>query len=203
VVSKAISEDSTHLITTETDFNKPSQKVKQAQSKGIHIVTLTWIEDCLKEQARVSEDDYTLGAPAAVSKPAATVPDTSSKSNGSRKRTVPVVASDDEEDVKPTKKTKPAASKNSQSRSQIASRPAPKAEVQSSSKPGDGETNIATSRDLNIAVDETCPLIHYRVYIDADGLIYDAALNQTNAGHNANKFYRVQVGNYTTIVESI
>jgi len=31
------------------------------------------------------------------------------------------------------------------------------------------------------------------VYIDADGVIYDAALNQTNSGQNNNKFYRIQL----------
>lgn len=41
------------------------------------------------------------------------------------------------------------------------------------------------------------------MYIGEDGMIYDAALNQTNAGENNNKFYRVQVlvsgaGDYKT-----
>ena len=31
------------------------------------------------------------------------------------------------------------------------------------------------------------------MYVDSDGTIFDAALNQTNAGNNANKFYRIQV----------
>ena len=43
----------------------------------------------------------------------------------------------------------------------------------------------------------------YRVYIDAEGIIYDAALNLTNAGSNNNKFYRIQLllsasGDYKT-----
>jgi poly [ADP-ribose] polymerase len=42
------------------------------------------------------------------------------------------------------------------------------------------------------------------VYFDDSGLIWDAALNQTNAGNNNNKFYRIQLlkekfkGNYRT-----
>lgn len=41
------------------------------------------------------------------------------------------------------------------------------------------------------------------MYIGDDGMIYDAALNQTNAGENNNKFYRVQIvvsgtGDYKT-----
>jgi poly [ADP-ribose] polymerase len=42
-------------------------------------------------------------------------------------------------------------------------------------------------------VDEYCPLASYQVYIDDDGMIWDASLNQTNAGENNNKFYKVQV----------
>lgn len=62
----------------------------------------------------------------------------------------------------------------------------------------------AKSGSLLIPTDETCPLAGtHRVYIDEDGMIYDAALNQTNAGQNNNKFYRVQVlvsgaGDYRT-----
>ncbi|KAK9418123.1 putative Poly polymerase catalytic domain-containing protein [Seiridium unicorne] len=53
--------------------------------------------------------------------------------------------------------------------------------------------------DENIAGE----LAQYEVYIDDDGIIYDASLNQTNAGHNNNKFYRIQllrnvVGDYKT-----
>lgn len=35
--------------------------------------------------------------------------------------------------------------------------------------------------------------LNYHVYIDGNGIIFDAALNQTNSGRNNNKFYRVQV----------
>ncbi|KAK4696850.1 hypothetical protein P7C71_g1138, partial [Lecanoromycetidae sp. Uapishka_2] len=63
--------------------------------------------------------------------------------------------------------------------------------------------NKAKSKSLRIPLDDTCSLGGYRVYIDAENVIYDAALNQTNAGQNANKFYRIQLlvspsGNYKT-----
>lgn len=44
-----------------------------------------------------------------------------------------------------------------------------------------------------IPLDQTCPLLSYQVYVDEDGLAFDASLNQTNASNNNNKFYRVQV----------
>ncbi|KAH8675432.1 poly polymerase catalytic domain-containing protein [Xylariales sp. PMI_506] len=54
-----------------------------------------------------------------------------------------------------------------------------------------------------IPLDEGCPLAQYEVYIDDSGVIYDASLNQTNAGNNNNKFYMIQLlrnasGNFKT-----
>lgn len=34
---------------------------------------------------------------------------------------------------------------------------------------------------------------HAKVYVDGDGIIFDASLNQTNIGGNNNKFYRLQL----------
>ncbi|KAL8760361.1 MAG: hypothetical protein Q9184_003383 [Pyrenodesmia sp. 2 TL-2023] len=52
----------------------------------------------------------------------------------------------------------------------------------------------AISRDLNIPIDEGFRGPgNVSVYVDDDGIIYDAALNQTNIGGNNNKFYRVQL----------
>jgi len=59
---------------------------------------------------------------------------------------------------------------------------------------GDGQN--AKSKQIAISVDEYCPLSSYQVYIDNDGTIWDASLNQTNAGDNNNKFYKVQVSPY-------
>ena len=66
------------------------------------------------------------------------------------------------------------------------------------------------SKKLHIPVDEGCDLqgrslctfkfyqdstliASHHVFIDDDGTFFDAALNQTNLGKNANKFYRMQV----------
>ncbi|KAF7531533.1 hypothetical protein G7054_g8774 [Neopestalotiopsis clavispora] len=48
---------------------------------------------------------------------------------------------------------------------------------------------------IKVPLDEFVPseLLQFEVYIDDDGVIYDASLNQTNAGQNNNKFYRVQL----------
>ncbi|KLU91359.1 polymerase 2 ADP-ribosyltransferase 2 [Magnaporthiopsis poae ATCC 64411] len=55
----------------------------------------------------------------------------------------------------------------------------------------DGQT--ARSKNLQVPLDEACTMNGYAVYIDDNGHIWDASLNQTNASNNNNKFYRVQI----------
>ena len=56
------------------------------------------------------------------------------------------------------------------------------------------DAQVATSSTVRVPVDEGSGLTAYRVYVDpVSKVIYDASLNQTNAGDNANKFYRIQV----------
>ncbi|KAL8725532.1 MAG: hypothetical protein Q9166_007286 [cf. Caloplaca sp. 2 TL-2023] len=54
------------------------------------------------------------------------------------------------------------------------------------------EGQKAVSHDINVPIDEG---FHEDaiVYIDDDGIIHDASLNQTNIGGNNNKFYRLQL----------
>jgi poly [ADP-ribose] polymerase len=56
-----------------------------------------------------------------------------------------------------------------------------------------GEGQVAKSKNMQIPLDEGCPYITSKVYIDDAGVIYDASLNQTNASNNNNKFYRIQL----------
>lgn len=89
-----------------------------------------------------------------------------------------------------------AANGTSKKRKRAAS-PADEPPKKTKAEPKVAEAQIATSSTLRIPVDEGCPLASYRVYVDpSDGIIYDASLNQTNAGKNNNKFYRVQVRNH-------
>ena len=62
------------------------------------------------------------------------------------------------------------------------------------------EAQIAKAGTSNIPLDEGCPT-SYRVYVSPDdGVIYDAALNQTNASGNNNKFYRIQVSSTSGVL---
>ncbi|KAK4634016.1 Poly [ADP-ribose] polymerase 2 [Fulvia fulva] len=56
-----------------------------------------------------------------------------------------------------------------------------------------GQAQYAKAEKLIIPVDEACPHSG-RVFVDSkSGIIYDAALNQTNASGNNNKFYKIQL----------
>jgi poly [ADP-ribose] polymerase 2/3/4 len=178
-LTKTVTSSTTHLITTDTDYEKLPAKVKQAKSHDVHIVKLQWLEDCLDQSKKLNEGDYSFDAIPAE-------PTANGKANGSRKRSADD-AEDDPQAQPSKKKTKPTNGSTSQSQQ------APKAKSEAKGDGSDGQTNIAKSRDVQIPVDEHCPLTHYRVYIDDDGVIYDAALNQTNSSDNNNKFYRVQV----------
>ena len=167
-LARTINEDTTHLITTKSEFEKPSGKVKQAKSHDIPIVKLAWLEDCLEQAKRLSEDAYSFDAQ----------DDDDAPANG-KKRTASVGV-DDKSQSQPNKKAKTPSTNGSQ---------APKVKKEAE----DGPLNVAKSSVVNIPLDETCPLTHYQIYVDVDGVIYDASLNQTNAGKNNNKFYKLQV----------
>ncbi|KAI1348248.1 poly polymerase catalytic domain-containing protein [Xylaria sp. FL0043] len=184
-LAKSVGGSTTHLVTTETDFQKPSAKVKSAQAHGIPIVTFDWLEDCFAKKLHVNEDAYGLAAPP-PSQANGSIDSTELK--GSRKR--PASQNNDDDSQLPQSKKKGKAGDNSKPE-------------KGEPKVADGQ--IAKSFDVKIPVDEGADnaLINYEVYIDDDGVIYDASLNQTNASNNNNKFYRVQLlrsvtGDYKT-----
>jgi BRCA1 C Terminus (BRCT) domain/WGR domain len=182
-LAKTVNASTTHLITTDTDYEKSPVKVKQAKSHDVKIVKLQWLEDCLDQRKKLSEDDYGFD-------PVPTAPTANGKINGSRKRGASddnVVADDDTQAQPNKKKTRPTNGSTLQLQQEPTAKSEPKENV------SDGQTNVAKSREVQIPVDEHCPLTHYKVYIDDEDVIYDAALNQTNSSDNNNKFYRVQV----------
>jgi poly [ADP-ribose] polymerase len=89
-----------------------------------------------------------------------------------------------------SKKRAAASPDASQAATQDASQ-AKKTKIAENAKVGDGQN--AKSKQIAISVDEYCTLPSYQVYIDDDGTIWDASLNQTNSSNNNNKFYKVQV----------
>ncbi|KAI6713714.1 polymerase 2 ADP-ribosyltransferase 2 [Diplocarpon mali] len=175
-LSKTVNSDTTLLITSDSDFAKPSVKASLAKPYGIQIVKLAWLEDCLDHDMKL----------------------------GTRKRNVAVFYADTEErgreedEPQAKKKNKPVGASVSQPKdtrgSEITASPIPESKLKRPT--AEGETNLAALSYIRISVDEVCPLTPYTVYVDRDRVIYDATLNQTNASNNNNnKFYRIQSAN--------
>ncbi|OCK89438.1 PARP-domain-containing protein [Cenococcum geophilum 1.58] len=166
-ITKSITDDTTHLVTTQRDYDKSSTKVNAAREHNLHIVSLAWIEHCLSATSKVAEKAYLF-----TSSPA----DVPSQSNGPPKRNASPDSSADENARSRLKKQKTVnGSKTKVKSDQIA----------------DGL--IVKSSNVKIPLDEGCPLTTYEVYIDENSVIYDASLNQANATANNNKFYRIQI----------
>ncbi|KAL8927904.1 MAG: hypothetical protein Q9172_001130 [Xanthocarpia lactea] len=68
----------------------------------------------------------------------------------------------------------------------------PKADKKAPAKQQKQDGQRAVSHDINVPLDEGFN-DDAAVYIDEDGIIFDASLNQTNIGGNNNKFYRLQL----------
>lgn len=224
VLAKAISASTTHLVTIESDYQKPSAKVKSATSLGIPIVTFQWLEDCHSKNSHLGENDYSF-----ASQSQAQV-NGGSQSATSRKRQASQALQNDDDDSQPRQTRKRGRAKKETVKAELADEPMdepmadakdePKEEIKdepmddTKNEPKEepkereakvAEGQIAKSLDVKIPLDEGADreLSSYEVYIDDSGVIYDASLNQTNAGRNNNKFYRVQLlrdanGDYRT-----
>ncbi|CAL3965599.1 unnamed protein product [Diplocarpon coronariae] len=149
-LSKTVNSDTTLLITSDSDFAKPSVKASLAKPYGIQIVKLAWLEDCLDHDMKL----------------------------GTRKRNVAVFYADTEEEERgreedepqAKKKTKPVGASVSQPKdtrgSEITTSPIPKSKLKRQT--AEGETNLAALSYIRIPASEVCPLTHYTVYVDRD-----------------------------------
>ncbi|KAL2356801.1 poly polymerase catalytic domain-containing protein [Cryomyces antarcticus] len=188
-----ITDLTTHLVTTPADFDKGTTKVKQARDHPqLHVVGVEWLEQSIKNSTREDENDHRMipGAGSAADRPA-------SKKRGRDGKTKDEPQSDqnDSGELAAAKKQKATVKKEEDDEEDEGAKVLAK-------RFEDGQK--ATTAAPNVPIDEGCPLQStHRVYIDDDGIIYDASLNQTNAGANNNKFYRIQLlasgrDNYST-----
>ncbi|KAI1367844.1 poly polymerase catalytic domain-containing protein [Xylaria arbuscula] len=176
-LAKSVDSSTTHLVTTETDYRKPSVKVKAAQASGIPIVTFEWLQDCLDREKHMNEQAYSL---ALQPSPTSGLRKRQASQNGHDLAQPPQSKKGKASDENPTEETKER-------------------------EPKVAEGQVAKSSDVKIALDEPAAIVfpRYHVYIDDDNIIYDASLNQSSASNNANKFYRIQLlrsssGNHKT-----
>ena len=217
-VNERVTKDVTHVIATRQDFTCETTKVHNAKSKGLPIIRVTWLLECDRLQTLVdydahlwpnvveAEDKLTEARKAYlqanVAQPAAA---------DAKKRPIAVAnpQSDDSEEQKEPASKKSKATNGTNGTTNGASDAVVKAEDdeemkdaneqldnEAAEKPLIAEGQIIKKKDAVIPVDSYCPLSDNCVYICPDtGMIYDASLNQTNASHNNNKFYIVQVRN--------
>jgi poly [ADP-ribose] polymerase len=164
-----VTSDTDILIATEKDFEANTTKIANALSNNIPIVSLDWLDDTEESNAKADETQFLLNK---TNKPATT---TVPAANGKKRAAAASSSPAPSQDASQSKKRKTLTDKT---------------DIEDV-KVGDGQN--AKSKKVQVPVDEYCGATHYEVYIDDDGLIWDASLNQTNATANNNKFYKIQV----------
>ncbi|KAI1633372.1 poly polymerase catalytic domain-containing protein [Biscogniauxia mediterranea] len=202
-LAKSVTAQTTCLVASEADYNKSSTKVKAAQSNNVSIVSFQWLQDCLTQMRRLDESTYAHG------------PAAQPQADGSRKRSATMTSTADAGDAQPGQpKKKVKATRNASQQPSVdntADGDKPDVKDNQSKQPEEkakavkeeprekeakvAEGQIAKTLDAKIPLDEGSDRAYpgYEVYIDDDGVIYDASLNQTNSSNNNNKFYRLQL----------
>ncbi|RBR06655.1 uncharacterized protein FIESC28_10970 [Fusarium coffeatum] len=233
--TRSVTKATTHVVSTDDDFNQQSNKVTAAHAKGLPILNPSWLIDTDSKGTKQNPDDYswssstngaakgtakatTNGTSSKRSPPAAddedeedsqprakrarsaSVAPTKSKPKATKKgaKAQADVEEESEEDAKPKSKAKAKApaKKATKGKAAVKAEPESEDEVEENLKEEKqvAEGQFIKKKDAAIPLDEYCTLPTYQVYVDpGSGLIYDASLNQTNAGNNNNKFYRIQV----------
>ncbi len=176
--------------------------VKQALKRPeVKIVNLQWLLDSIQQSQKVSEATYQLSATNSSVSPG---PGQTKSQKGKQDNKMNMTAP-----PKVPKRARKSANADGGMAPDAAVNPgvAESSEDDETGEPPakkqkDGQK--AQSGSLIVPVDEGCGLAGtHKVYLDQQGTIYDASLNQTNIGDNNNKFYRVQLlespdGDYKT-----
>ncbi|KAM0248132.1 hypothetical protein ACHAQJ_009577 [Trichoderma viride] len=192
-VTKSVTKATTHVVCSEDDYNNGPAKVAAGKAKDLPLVSPEWIFESEKQNKTIDPQDHVWGSSVKPS----VEPSVKSQTNG-KKRPIMVSKSDEDEEPEP-KKTKtngPKAAKGAKATNSKAkaakSEPEPEPETKEEKQVAEGQ--FIKKKDVTIPIDEYFPVLYHQVHIDPDsGLIYDASLNQTNASHNNNKFYRLQI----------
>lgn len=181
--AKSVVASTTHVVTTQADYDNMCTKVWQAKDRGgIFILNLDWLLESEESNTKQAEAQYLFDA----------------SQNGTSNGNNAVVPSS----TQPTSTQPAPVQSNSSKKRQASATPEPKTKpkktkldevAQNGKAAAIGKEQIAKSWDVQVPVDEGCYLSGYGVHVDEDSVIWDASLNQTNAGQNNNKFYRIQV----------
>ncbi|KAJ5306865.1 hypothetical protein PENANT_c003G07507 [Penicillium antarcticum] len=161
--STSVTDEVTHLVTTDKDVEKQTTKCTQASAiANCHIVSLSWLTESAEAKKPLPEKQYVLGQAQPTPQP-----DTEKNGSGTDKKAeTKKRAVKDEPTEEPNKKLKDIQKASSKS------------------------LNVPVDEGFD---DRSDGFMQPTVYIDDAGLIWDATLNQTVSANNANKFYRVQI----------
>jgi hypothetical protein len=58
-----ITNNTTHLVTKQRDYDKPSGKVKGARNRDLFIISYEWVKECLVTNSKVPEEKYMFTSP--------------------------------------------------------------------------------------------------------------------------------------------
>ncbi|KAJ5218093.1 uncharacterized protein N7498_000192 [Penicillium cinerascens] len=194
----SVTDECTHLVTTQKDVEKNTAKYKAACALATcHIVSLDWLIESIQAvevngaKKPFPEIGYILGS----------VPNGISQDvqKGSNKDTKSVIQKKTtSEALKVIKSDVQVDAKNDQENSAKKRNAAHVDGIEEDSSKKQKDAQKAGFKNLNIPVDEAFLREHIQhkdpnVYIDDAELIWDATLNQTVAAQNNNKFYIIQL----------
>ncbi|KAF9695564.1 hypothetical protein EKO04_006328 [Ascochyta lentis] len=175
-IATKVTADTSILIATDKDFEAKSTKVAAAIANNVPIVTIDWLDETESKNVKADETQHLLSTPSTSAQASAPAPaPLSAAANGKKRAASPTTSPAPSQTASQSKKRKTLEDKAKNENVKV----------------GDGQN--AKSKKIAVSVDEFCTLPTYVVYIDNDGLVWDAALNQTNASANNNKFYKVQL----------
>jgi poly [ADP-ribose] polymerase 2/3/4 len=163
----------THLIATQAQYDKGNERVLEVRNKaGVSVVLYAWLAQSLESDSPIDIDHYLLNKPAA--KDADLDKDEQNDQN--------------DQTPSPATKTLPKRPRKSEDDGEN--------EAGRTKKPKTTNSSEAPPKikSVNIPVDNEVPHPEsYTVYVDDNGVIWDATLNKSDSTENNNKFYRVQV----------
>jgi len=163
----------THLVASPAQYEKKLKAIKEGlQDPNLIIVDYDWLAESLKSASPVAVDDYLLDKSSAPTNGVHGSNDADEKSESESKAS--------KADQKPNLKRKRGDSEttNTQLKNRGSKQPPPPKKKATPKVPVD---------------DQLSTQYQYSVYVDTDGLAWDATLNQSNSNANNNKFYKIQL----------
>ncbi|KAF9163376.1 Poly [ADP-ribose] polymerase 2 [Actinomortierella ambigua] len=202
-VSQTVTGRTTHLVTSQADYDKDSTKVQKAKQLNIHIVNDDFVTDSINKKKRLKESAYAFdknATAAALPTPVTTAPTTPAAAAAATAATAsaspsPTVAAPAPAKGRAKRKTttKDADDDDNDDNDGGDSKAATKAKK---IKVEDKKKVVASSSSKTVkrpptSVRSGMSLSHL-VYVD-DDVAWNARLNQTEIGLNNNKYYMIQL----------